>query len=193
MGTTLLVAMDDGIDNELDPGEPEERNIYDAIKEGKQVKKLPVSLGKVLETLEKNKAVKRGRPGEIYRLFQNINTANGRGLCPPQPNGTTTTIWNVCPEPFGFGGWCQVFMGCEDDYGKAMFAREEFGRMADQLSNIEGRFIMSINDKEEIREGFANFNITEVSTTYSIGTVKGKNGGNAELLISNFQWNNGQA
>ena len=42
MGTTLLAAMDDGIDNKLDPGAPEERNIYEAIKQGKQVKKLPM-------------------------------------------------------------------------------------------------------------------------------------------------------
>ena len=39
MGSTLLAAMDDGIENQLDPGEPEERNIYEAIKAGKQVKK----------------------------------------------------------------------------------------------------------------------------------------------------------
>ena len=35
--------MDDGIDNKLDPGEPEERNIYEAMKAGKEVKKLPMS------------------------------------------------------------------------------------------------------------------------------------------------------
>ncbi len=53
MGSTLLAAMDDGLINSLDPGEPEERNIYDAIKEGKDVKKLPMSLGEALTHLEK--------------------------------------------------------------------------------------------------------------------------------------------
>ena len=69
MGSTLLAAMDDGIDNKLDPGEPEERNIYDAIKAGKQVKKLPMSLGEALDFLASSEVVKRGLPGEMYRLF----------------------------------------------------------------------------------------------------------------------------
>lgn len=69
MGSTILAAADDGIDNQLDPGEPEERNIYDAIKAGKQVKKLPMSLGEALEALADDKVVQRGLPGEMYRLY----------------------------------------------------------------------------------------------------------------------------
>ena len=69
MGTTLLAAMDDGIDNKLDPGKPEERNIYDAIKDGKDVKKLPMSLGEALEYLKNDEVVQRGMPGEMYRLY----------------------------------------------------------------------------------------------------------------------------
>ena len=69
MGSTLLAAMDDGIDNKIDPGEPEERNIYEAIKEGKEVKKLPMSLGEALVHLEHNEVVQRGMPGEMYRLY----------------------------------------------------------------------------------------------------------------------------
>ena len=69
MGSTILAAADDGIDNELDPGPPEERNIYDAIKAGKQVKKLPMSLGDALDALAEDKVVQRGMPGEMYRLY----------------------------------------------------------------------------------------------------------------------------
>ena len=69
MGSTLLAAMDDGIDNNISPGEPEERNIYEAIKEGKDVKKLPMSLGEALSYLEQNEVVRRGMPGEMYRLY----------------------------------------------------------------------------------------------------------------------------
>jgi glutamine synthetase len=32
----------------LDPGEPEERNIYQAMEAGKQVRKLPMTLGDAL-------------------------------------------------------------------------------------------------------------------------------------------------
>ena len=69
MGTTLLAAMDDGLDNSLDPGEPEERNIYEAMAEGKEVKKLPMSLGEALDHLAGNEVIKRGMPGEMYRLY----------------------------------------------------------------------------------------------------------------------------
>ena len=44
MGAALLKTMDDGISNKIDPGKPESRNIYEAQKAGKDVKKLPLSL-----------------------------------------------------------------------------------------------------------------------------------------------------
>ncbi len=69
MGSTILAAASDGIDNELDPGPPEERNIYEAIKAGKQVRKLPMSLGDALEALAADEVVQRGMPGEMYRLY----------------------------------------------------------------------------------------------------------------------------
>ena len=69
MGTTLLAAMDDGLTNNLDLGQPEERNIYEAIKDGKDVKKLPMSLGEALTHLEGSEVVRRGMPGGMYRLY----------------------------------------------------------------------------------------------------------------------------
>ena len=69
MGSVILAAAGDGLDNKLDPGEPEERNIYEAMEAGKQVKKLPMSLGEALEALEQNEVVQRGMPGEMYRLY----------------------------------------------------------------------------------------------------------------------------
>jgi glutamine synthetase len=45
MGAALLKSFDDGINNNADPGEAEERNIYEAMEAGKQVNKLPMSLG----------------------------------------------------------------------------------------------------------------------------------------------------
>ena len=70
MGATLLAAMDDGLENSLDPGKPEERNIYEAMAEGKDVKKLPMSLGEALDKLAEDEVVQRGMPGEMYRLYE---------------------------------------------------------------------------------------------------------------------------
>jgi glutamine synthetase len=74
MGSVILAAADDGIVNKLDPGEPEERNIYEAMEAGKEVKKLPMSLGAALEALEKDEVVRRGMPGEMYRLYHEYKT-----------------------------------------------------------------------------------------------------------------------
>ena len=74
------------------------------------------------------------------------------------------------------------YWGCETDYGKAVFERADFERLAAALRTLQGRFIMSINDVPAIRETFAGFAMQEVETTYSVGS-KGALGGRRELLI----------
>ena len=69
MGAALLKTFDDGIARDLDPGEPEERNIYEAMESGKQVKKLPMSLGDALDRLEQDEVVKSAMPDEMYKVF----------------------------------------------------------------------------------------------------------------------------
>lgn len=74
MGSVILAAVSDGIENNLDPGEPEERNIYEAIKAGKDVRKLPMSLGEALEALANDEVIQGGMPGEMYRLYHEYKT-----------------------------------------------------------------------------------------------------------------------
>lgn len=61
------------------------------------------------------------------------------------------------------------YFGCEGDYGPGVFEPADFQRMADQLAAIAGRFILSINDRPEIREIFARFDIDQVDVTYQVG------------------------
>ena len=68
------------------------------------------------------------------------------------------------------------YWGCEDDYGKAMFAPKDFDRLAAQLKGIKGRFLMSINDVPKIRELFAVFDIKQVKVSYSVGVKAGRQG-----------------
>jgi glutamine synthetase len=66
----LLAAMWDGIENKLDPGEPEERNIYEAMEAGKEVKRLPMTFGAALDALEEDELIRnRALPGDMYRVF----------------------------------------------------------------------------------------------------------------------------
>lgn len=76
------------------------------------------------------------------------------------------------------------YWGCETDYGPGVFSPADFHRMAQQLSAIQGKFLLSINDVPEIHEIFAAFEIEAVETTYSIGAAAGGTGPFAELLIS---------
>jgi len=69
MAGAILKAFDDGINHKLDPGEPEERNIYTAMAAGKKVKKLPMSLGEALLELDKDETIKSALPDEMYRVF----------------------------------------------------------------------------------------------------------------------------
>ncbi len=75
------------------------------------------------------------------------------------------------------------YFGSEGDYGKGLFARDHFPRMAEQLGAIAGRFLLSLNDHPEVRRIFAGFSLAEVSLTYSIsgGVTEAR-----ELVISNL-------
>lgn len=80
------------------------------------------------------------------------------------------------------------YAGCEDDYGKGAFAPEDHARLATVLTQLRGRFIMSLNDTPGVRETFATFRVQPIATTYMIepsetrGTVRA-----GELLISNYE------
>ncbi len=76
------------------------------------------------------------------------------------------------------------YWGCETDYGKAIFDRSDFARIAQQLGACQGRFVMSINDVPEIRQIFGAFAIEEVATTYTIAAKAGAGKPVGELLIS---------
>ncbi|WP_448598988.1 glutamine synthetase family protein [Thermoleptolyngbya sp.] len=69
MAAALLKAFDDGIRRNLDPGEPETRNLYEAMEAGKQVKKLPMSLGEALARLDEDEVIRSALPDEMYKLY----------------------------------------------------------------------------------------------------------------------------
>lgn len=75
------------------------------------------------------------------------------------------------------------YWACERDYGPDVFSRADFAALADQLAGIKGRFLMSLNDNEGVRETFARFTIGAIDTTYTVGA---KSKAASEVLISNF-------
>lgn len=73
------------------------------------------------------------------------------------------------------------YYGCETDYGRDLFDRTEFAEMAARLGQIRGRFILSINDRPEIRDVFGAFDLRPVEVTYTV--AGGRNAKGARELI----------
>jgi len=85
----LIKAMDHGLDEELDPGPPEERNIYEAMDGGKDVKKIPMSLGEALIALDADEVIKSAMPGEMYKVFEHYKRDEWERFM------ATVTDWDV--------------------------------------------------------------------------------------------------
>lgn len=75
------------------------------------------------------------------------------------------------------------YWDCEDDYGAGVFERADFQRLADQLGDIEGQFVLTINATPGAREVFGRFELEEIGTTYSIGTAAAGAGKKVTELI----------
>jgi len=77
------------------------------------------------------------------------------------------------------------YYGSEDDYGRWLFGRVDYERLALLLRNLKGRFILSLNDVQPVREIFDGFQIEAVETTYTISKEKEGRGKVGEVIISN--------
>jgi DNA adenine methylase len=76
------------------------------------------------------------------------------------------------------------YWGNETDYGKGIFERGDFERLACQLGKVKGKFLLSLNDRPEVRKTFGAFNIEPVKTRYSVGAKTSTTA--AEVLIANY-------
>jgi glutamine synthetase len=85
----LLMAFDGGLEKKLDPGEPESRNIYAAITAGKEVDKLPLTLGDALHRLEHDEVIRQALPDEMFRVFMHYKRDEWEKFL------ATVTEWDV--------------------------------------------------------------------------------------------------
>jgi DNA adenine methylase len=72
-------------------------------------------------------------------------------------------------------------------YAHNLLTIDEYREMAEILSGIKARFILSINDLPEIREVFGRYRIMPVSLKYSVNREANTTG--RELLVANFDLN----
>lgn len=74
------------------------------------------------------------------------------------------------------------YLGNEGDYGKDAFTRDRFKEMSERLATIKGRFLISLNDRPEVREIFSAFRIARVDLTYTIAGGGGKDVGEVVIM-----------
>ena len=97
MATGLLKAFDHGITADLDPGEAEERNIYEAMEAGKQVKKLPMSLGEALDRLEADDVIMEALPDEMAKVFFHYKRDEWEKFNATVTDWDLNTYWDCLP------------------------------------------------------------------------------------------------
>lgn len=76
------------------------------------------------------------------------------------------------------------YYGNEKDYGEGVFRREDFADMAERLARLKGRFMVSLNDRPEVRQIFSNFPMLKVGLTYTIAGGQGKDVGEVIIMDS---------
>lgn len=79
------------------------------------------------------------------------------------------------------------YYNCEKYYGKDIFSRDDFLKLRDLLSNIKGKFILSLNNVPEVREIFKDFYFTEAKIRWSIKATSENPNNGQELIITNFK------
>lgn len=75
------------------------------------------------------------------------------------------------------------YYGSETCYGP-IFCRGEYQDMAEVLKGLKGKFLLSLNDRPEVRGIFQEFHIRETSAIYSVSRRACKV--NPELFIMNY-------
>ena len=74
------------------------------------------------------------------------------------------------------------FEGCY----KCTFDKADHQRLAKSLETVMGKWLLSYNDHEKIRELYQDYKIRQVPVNYSASTKSGKTKKANELLISNY-------
>jgi DNA adenine methylase len=122
----------------------------------------------------RNFGIDYGRPrwslGKLEPMLEEVHERLGEvliecldfGTCIERYDSRAGTLF-YCDPPY----W-----GHEDDYGKHIFSRADFERLKGLLGGLQGRFILSLNDRPEVREMFAGFEIEDVSLDYTVGGAR---------------------
>ncbi len=128
-----------------------------------------------------------GRPGlNLLRIEEELSAVHLRLAQVSIENLPYQELIPRFDRPHTFFYLDPPYYGIEDYYGKGIFHRSDYSRLSSLLSDLAGKFIMSINDTPEIRAIFSQFSIIEVPILYQQrGSQPRKRA--TELLIRNYK------
>jgi DNA adenine methylase len=84
-----------------------------------------------------------------------------------------------------------TFFFCDPPYFETIGYADKFGEeqhllLRDRLKSIKGKFLLTINDHEKVREWYQGFNIKEVDVKYSVCRDQNARGKYKELILTNY-------
>lgn len=84
-----------------------------------------------------------------------------------------------------------TFFFCDPPYYKTAGYENKFGEkehllLRDLLKNMQGKFLLTINDHPEVREWYKDFNLKEVKVNYSVSREQKARKKYNELIITNY-------
>lgn len=80
--------------------------------------------------------------------------------------------WKKCIElydkPHTFFYLDPPYEGHETAYGKGLFQKESYKELAEFLTSLSGKFLLSINESQFMRDTFSKFNIVDIDVLYTV-------------------------
>ena len=114
---------------------------------------------------------------KIHHRLQKVNIENRNFDILIQKMDRPTTLFYLDPP----------YYNCENYYGKDIFSREDFAKLNDILRNIQGKFILSLNDVPEVRELFKGFYFQTKKIRWSLNCQSQDENNGKEIIITNFK------
>ena len=114
---------------------------------------------------------------KIHHRLQKVNIENRNFDTLIQKMDRPTTLFYLDPP----------YYNCENYYGKDIFSREDFAKLNNILRNIQGKFILSLNDVPEVRELFEGFYFQTKKIRWSLNCQSQDENNGKEIIITNFK------
>jgi len=119
----------------------------------------------------------------LLRIEEHLSAAHVRLAGVYVENRPYAEVLSRFDKPSTFFYLDPPYYGSEADYGRGLFSRADYARLRGVLESLKGKFILSLNDRREVRRIYRGFAMRSVQVRYHVGGV---DQAARELLIANY-------